>query len=149
MESFNIDEKLMLRTIIMEHYDRPNFKRKKEDILETDGYIIKNNRTASCIDNVTVYLKTKDGIIVDAFFTGEGCAIATASTDIMIGYILNQSLETALDLFETYSIMISGGEIDKSKLRDLYAFFNVKNHGNRLKCGLIGPRTIKECLLND
>ena len=49
----------------------------------------------SCGDEITLELKVENRIVKDASFTGVGCAISQASTDIMIDLIRGQSVEKA------------------------------------------------------
>ena len=49
----------------------------------------------SCGDEITLELKVEDGIVKDAAFTGAGCAISQASTDIMIDLMRGKTVEEA------------------------------------------------------
>ena len=47
----------------------------------------------SCGDEITLELQIEGGIIKDAAFTGVGCAISQASTDIMIDLMRGKTVE--------------------------------------------------------
>lgn len=60
----------------------------------------------SCIDDLTIYLKIENDVIKDAFFNGVGCAISTASTDILCDIIKGKSEKDALEIIENYHHML-------------------------------------------
>lgn len=145
MESYNKKDILLLRSIIMEHYERP--KHKVSFIEDELNYISHHDKTESCIDDITVYLKIKDDIIVDAKFLGTGCAVATSSTDIMCEYAINKTKEHLLLIIEEYSKMVNGQEYNEDVMEQLIAFYNISNQRNRIRCASIGINAIKSCLL--
>ena len=85
MDSSN--ESMVFRQMILDHYENPINKKTDEHIINT--YSKYNYKSESCIDNLTVYLKIENNIIVDARFDGIGCAISTSSTDILCEMIKN------------------------------------------------------------
>ena len=68
------------REVILEHYQNP-VNRVQEDV---EGYVKVNSNNESCIDNINLFIKFNDNKIEDIKFSGEACAISTASTSIMI-----------------------------------------------------------------
>ena len=74
------------REIILDNYDHP-FNKVDEEL---NGYIKVNSANDSCIDNINLYIKIEDNIIKDIKFSGEACAISTASTSIMIKNMIAQ-----------------------------------------------------------
>ena len=62
----------------------------------------------NCGDDIFLNLKLEDGIIQDASFCGDGCAISQASADIMIGMIVGKTKEEALHLSDLFLKMIKG-----------------------------------------
>ena len=66
--------------ILTEHNVRPEFKYDLPDAtIKLEGV------NPNCGDDIFLNLKLEDGIIQDASFCGDGCAISQASADIMIG----------------------------------------------------------------
>ena len=51
-------------------------------------------------------VKIENGIIVDAKFDGEACAICTSSTSIMIETIIGKTLEEATEIYTNFVIML-------------------------------------------
>ncbi len=144
MSLFNLDDKDMLRQIIISHYDKPN--NKIEDAETLDGYTIFHNKSASCIDDIKVYVKLNGSNIVDAKFSGIGCAISTASTDILCDEIKNKTLEQANNIFLNYKKMIDGETYDVDLMGELVAFSNIHTQQNRIKCSLIGLDALTKAL---
>ncbi len=146
MSLFNLDDKDMLRQIIISHYDKPN--NKIEDTESLQGYIIFHNKSASCIDDIKVYVKLNDDKIEDAKFSGIGCAISTASTDILCDELKNKTLSQANNIFDNYKKMIDGQSFDIDLLGELVAFSNIHTQQNRIKCSLIGLDALIQALDN-
>ena len=62
----------------------------------------------SCGDEITLELNVEDGMVKEAAFTGVGCAISQASTDIMAELIRGKSVEEARGLAQKFISMIKG-----------------------------------------
>ena len=89
--------------ILTEHNVRPEFKFDLPDAtLKLEGV------NPNCGDDIWLNLKVEDGVIQDASFSGDGCAISQASADIMIGMILGKTKEEALHLSDLFLKMIKG-----------------------------------------
>ena len=72
--------------ILLEHANHPSHRG------EIPGASFMNTSTnASCGDEITIYLKLKNNQVVDASWTGSGCAIAKASADILCCTILGEN----------------------------------------------------------
>ncbi len=144
MSLFNLDDKDLLRQIIISHYDKPNNKIEDQDAME--GYIIFHNKSASCIDDIKVYVKVNNEIVVDAKFSGIGCAISTASTDILCDTLKDKTFKDAQYIFDNYKKMIAGESYDVDAMGELVAFHNIHEQQNRIKCSLIGLDALIQAL---
>ena len=91
----------------------------------------------------------KDGVIQDASFNGDGCAISQASADIMIGMVLGKTKEEALHLADLFLKMIKGTATDAEvdELEEASALQDISHMPARVKCAVLGWRTLKDCLL--
>ena len=71
------------------------YSRKKENCRELSGEGVKIERghNPSCGDDLTLLIREKDGIIEDASFLRSGCAISTASTNMLIELIKGKNAE--------------------------------------------------------
>ncbi len=134
----------ILRSIILHNYEKPN--QKLENLNNLDFQQSYQNKSSTCIDDITVYINVENNIIKDINFSGLGCAISTASTNIMATYLIGNDINFAYKIIDNYLNMTIGKEYDESILDELIAFYNVHNQSNRIKCAQIGINAIKECL---
>ena len=114
--------------ILTEHNLRPAHK---HDL--ADANLVLEGVNPSCGDHLWLKLKVEDGVIRDGAFVGEGCAISQASADIM------------LDLKRFFG-MIQGTatEMDLEELEDAAALQDVAHMPARVKCAVLGWRTLEE-----
>lgn len=103
----------------------------------------------SCGDDITIELLVEDGKIVDAAFTGNGCAISQASTSIMIDLIRGRSAEEAQGLADIFLGMIKreiSSEEELELLEEAVAFQNISNMPARVKCAVLAWHTLTEAM---
>lgn len=134
----------LLRSIIMHHYEKPS--QKVENINDIDFQNSYQNKSSTCIDDITVYIDVQDNLIKNIYFSGLGCAISTASTNIMSTYLVDKTIQEANLIIDNYIDMTLGKEYNEDMLGELIALYNVNNQSNRIKCAQIGINAIKECL---
>ena len=106
----------------------------------------------SCGDEITLELQIEDGIIKDAAFTGVGCAISQASTDIMIDLMRGKTVEEAKRLAELFTSMIKREVTDDAALEELdeaIALKNISNMPARVKCAVLAWHTLEDVLKKD
>ena len=141
--SFNRDKEFM-RQIILTHYESP--QNKIDEFKKMNGYESYNNNSPSCIDNLTVFVKLKQNKIVDAKFSGIGCAIATSSTDIVLDMVKNKTTKVANKIIDNYLNMIDSKKYDQKLLGDLYVFENINQQINRISCAKVGITALKKAI---
>lgn len=129
--------------ILTEHNMHPDFK---HDIEDAD--IVLDGINPSCGDEIQLKLKTDGDIITDGAFVGDGCAISQASTDIMLGMIIGQSKEMALEYADIFMRMIRGEASDEEidSLEEASALRDISHMPARVKCAMLGWRTLSEAL---
>lgn len=129
--------------ILTEHNMHPDFK---HDIEDAD--IVLDGINPSCGDEIQLKLKTDGDIITDGAFVGDGCAISQASTDIMLGMIIGQSKERALEYADIFMRMIRGEATDEEidSLEEASALRDISHMPARVKCAMLGWRTLYEAL---
>ena len=129
--------------ILTEHNMHPDFKL---DIEDAD--IVLDGINPSCGDEIQLKLKTDGDIITDGAFVGDGCAISQASTDIMLGMIIGQSKEKALEYADIFMRMIRGEASDEEidSLEEASALRDISHMPARVKCAMLGWRTLSEAL---
>lgn len=145
MGYFNDDE-AKNRQIILEHYEDPD--NKIEDFEKVSNYESFNNKSSSCIDNLTLYIKIENNIISDVKFGGIGCAISTASTDIASNLVIGKTKQEASKIIDEYLKMIDGQECNLEILENLSIFKNISKQLNRIKCAKVGVVAIKKIIAN-
>ena len=107
---------------------------------------------ASCGDEITLELQIENGIIKDAAFTGVGCAISQASTDIMIDLMRGKTVEEAQRLAQLFTSMIKREVTDDAALEELdeaIALKNISNMPARVKCAVLAWHTLEDVLKKD
>ena len=129
--------------ILTEHNMRPEFK---FDMPDAD--ITLEGVNPSCGDDIFLNLTLDGDIISDGSFSGDGCAISQASADIMLGMIIGKTREEALKLGETFMKMISGTATEEEieSLGEAAALKDISHMPARVKCAVLGWRTLKEAL---
>ena len=125
---------------IFDHYRRPrNFGRPAGANREAQGY------NPLCGDKVTVYLRVADGVVQDAGFEGEGCAISTASASLMTESLKGRPQAEALRLLDAFQQMVTGtgpaGELGK-----LEALAGVREFPTRIKCATLAWHAMRAAL---
>jgi len=103
----------------------------------------------SCGDDITLHIKIEGDIVIDAGFTGVGCAISQASTSMMIDLIKGKRLEEIEKILETFLGMIrkeKDGENELSILGDAAYLKNISNMPARVKCGVLPWHSLKIAL---
>jgi nitrogen fixation protein NifU and related proteins len=133
------------RQIIYEHYQHPTHKRKPEEN-ELSNYKSIRMESTSCIDDITIYLKVDNGIVVDALFDGIACTISISSTDIMCDLILNKPIKEVEQLISEYMNMIKEEECNLDSLGEAKAFIVMPKQPARVKCATIGWDGLKKIL---
>ena len=102
----------------------------------------------SCGDDIYLKLKLDGDTIADGAFVGDGCAISQASADIMLGMIVGKQKDAALKLGETFLKMIQGEATEEEidSLEEASALRDIAHMPARVKCAVLGWRTLKEAL---
>ena len=123
--------------------DKKNFRKIENPDIEELGH------NPSCGDELTIYAKINDGKIVDASFTGEGCAISKASTSLMIDTINGKTVDEAKEIISIFLNMIRGEELTKDelkKLKDARVFEGIKKLPARVKRATLSWHTLENLL---
>lgn len=128
------DDPMVLRQIIMDHYEYP----RNHQLKRTDGYREVHMASESCIDDLHVEALIRNGMIEDTGFEGTACTIATSSTSIMSELIKGKTTDEAMQIINNYLSMVDERDYDEEMLEELIAFKTVSKQANRIKCATIG-----------
>ncbi len=110
---------------ILDHYQRP---RHRGVLPEADASFAALNR--SCGDEMTVYVKLKDGVISAISFEGQGCAVSVAAMSILSETLVGYRPE----------------DVAKLGLAELQPLLGIDISPRREKCALIGLRALQGAL---
>ena len=129
--------------ILTEHNIHPEFK---HDL--PDAGIVLEGVNPSCGDDIWLKLKLDGDKIVDGAFVGDGCAISQASADIMLGMIIGRTKDEALKMGDIFMRMIKGEATDEEidSLEEASALKDISHMPARVKCAVLGWRTLKEAV---
>lgn len=131
---------------ILDHTRKPRNKHEMPDATSTaDGH----NRL--CGDKIRLFLKVNAGIIEDISFTGNGCAISTASASMMTEALKGKSVAEAQPLFELFHTMLTSPmdhEPDLEALNKLAVFSGVREFPVRVKCATLPWHTLQAAIKN-
>ena len=146
MSSPNKDPEI-IRAIILDHYENPKHHLGDNgNNRKLKGYVECNISSASCIDNLTAYIKVLNNVIKDVKFSGVGCAISTSATDIMCNLLQDKTIDEAKKIISNYLSMIDKKPYDEELLGELYSYENVNRQANRINCAKIGINAILKAL---
>ncbi len=97
-----------------------------------------------CGDKIVVTLSLDGDTITDVKFDGEGCAISTASADLMAEVLVGKTLDETKELFREFHEMVTGdGLVDNSRVpRKLAVFSGVREFPMRVKCATLAWHTV-------
>ena len=129
--------------ILTEHNIHPEFK---HDLPDAD--IVLEGVNPSCGDDIYLKLKLDGDTIADGACVGDGCAISQASADIMLGMVIGRKKDEALELGDIFLRMIQGeaSEEEIDRLEEAGALRDIAHMPARVKCAVLGWRTLKEAL---
>lgn len=127
------------RELIMKHYTSPVNK-----VDQNPGWLTIDQYSKECVDELHLYLKIDDDKIIDAKFSGVGCAIFLSSSDIMVSELKNKSLKDVQVLINNYDELLKGNSYDETKVGALAIYDNVHKNFNRLHCAEMVSLAVKK-----
>ena len=102
----------LYREAILDHYRHPRYKGHLED-----ADIHYHDHNPFCGDEITIELKVKDGVVVDAAFDGHGCAISQATASMLMEEVMGKPLEEVRAWDKEYVLDLLGIEIGPVRLK--------------------------------
>ena len=112
----------LYQQIILDRYKNPLNQGEINNSIEVE------ETNALCGDKIKIWLKIEKGIISDAKFSGNGCAISVAATDILIDLIKGKKINDVINM--------SGSQIE--------AEMGIELSSVRKRCAYIGLEAIKK-----
>ncbi|TKH43524.1 SUF system NifU family Fe-S cluster assembly protein [Paenibacillus terrae] len=129
----------LYRRVIMDHYKNPRNRGRFEDDAVT---VDLNNPT--CGDRISLQLKTKDGVVEDARFTGEGCSISMSSASMMTEAVKGKTIDQALDMASRFSSLMKGEAVEFDDYEELEALSGVNKFPARIKCATLAWNALRK-----
>jgi nitrogen fixation NifU-like protein len=105
-----------------------------------------------CGDHLTVFATVDGGVVRDARFTGDGCAISKASASVMTGLVKGKSAAEVDALYEKFHALVTegpGAAGDPEALGKLAVFGGVHDYPTRVKCASLAWHTLRAALHGD
>ncbi|MFV0249606.1 MAG: Fe-S cluster assembly sulfur transfer protein SufU [Bacilli bacterium] len=137
-------ENNLKRSIILEHYQNPV----NRGLIDDNTYIKTDTNNESCIDEIQLMVKVENGIISDARFDGEACAICTSSTSVMIETIIGKPIEEVKKIYNNFNQMLNEEDFDEEILEQAIVYDDIYKQPSRKKCALLPwwglEKTIKQ-----
>jgi len=113
----------LYRELILDHYKNPKHK----GMLANSQYKFVDENPL-CGDHLEIYLQTDaNGVVLDAKFEGNGCAISMASADLLMESIIGKNLD----------------HVKKLSKQDILEMLGIELSPVRLKCALLSLKVAK------
>ena len=135
----------LYQEVILDHSKSPrNFHALAAATSRAEGY------NPLCGDHLTLFLQVDNDVIVDAGFTGAGCAISSASASMMTAALKGRTRQQAEELFDRFHLLVTGppdevAAIDPA-LGKLTVFSGVREFPMRVKCASLAWHAMKSAL---
>lgn len=152
----------LYREVILDHSRRPrNYGNLDGANRSADGF------NPLCGDRLQLFLRVEDGVVRGAAFTGEGCAISTASASLLTEMVRGREEAAALRLVEAFRRLASGEDEDDpgngsgdgaaeaagadlgEALGKLGVFAGVRDYPARVKCATLPWHTLRAAIEDD
>ena len=131
----------LYQEVIFDHNRNPrNFRAMDDADRQIDGF------NPLCGDRLTLFIKMSDGVIGDASFQGQGCAISTASASLMTEIVKGKTEEEAEQLFTLFHKMATGEHVEMDELGKLAVLAGVCEYPTRVKCATLPWHTLDALL---
>jgi nitrogen fixation NifU-like protein len=135
------DLRELYQQVILDHHRKPrNFGSLAASDRDAEGF------NPLCGDQIHVFLKLDDaGRIAEVGFTGQGCAICTASASLMTESVKNRTFKEAEHLFEGFHDLLTGQSdpgAAAETLGKLAVFAGVREFPVRIKCATLPWHTL-------
>lgn len=134
IESASIES---IYTDIIMHHNRSHHNRR----VMMDATAVERGHNPNCGDDITFFIKVLNGKVVDAAYSGSGCAISQASVSIMIDLIKGLPVDLAKEKASLFLRMIRGGVLtdeEQEAIGDAFIFEGLAKMPARVKCGTLG-----------
>jgi nitrogen fixation NifU-like protein len=129
----------LYRRVIMDHYKNPRNRGRLEA-----GAVSVDLNNPTCGDKISLQMQVKDGVVLSAKFTGEGCSISMSSASMMTEAVKGRTLEQALQMAEKFSSLMKGDPVPFDEYEDIEALSGVSKFPARIKCATLAWNALRK-----
>lgn len=138
------DLRELYQEVIFDHNRSPrNFHRMDDADRVAEGH------NPLCGDQLTLYVRLKDGVIDEASFVGHGCAISTASASLMTEAVKGRTVDEVESLFRDFHALLTGVPPEGRDFGKLEVLAGVREFPVRVKCATLAWHTLDAALRDD
>ena len=140
----NNDLRDLYQEVILDHAKRP----RNYGAPEGHVYALAHGNNPLCGDRLTLYVTCTDGVVKDAAFEGNGCAISMASASLMTEAIKGRPEAEVRELFQHFHDLMTVEDVepDTETLDKLAVFAGVREFPVRVKCATLAWHTLVAAL---
>ncbi len=113
---------------ILDHYHNPRYAGTL-----THPTHVADGHNAQCGDTMHIVLRVDNGVIADAAFSGEGCAISQATASMLLEHVVQKPVDVLANMDASAMLELLGAELSPA----------------RLKCALLALETAHKALKNE
>lgn len=126
--------------VLTAHALQPGWQKKLEKQTKTA-----EGANSSCGDHLVIEWLVQDGKLIDAGFSGEGCVIARASTDMMLGFLVGKSLSEIAEILQAFDRWVQDeDEQIITLLPEIQALAASVRNPVRVKCATLAWHVARE-----
>jgi len=141
MSDMQPDLRELYQEVIFDHNRRP----RNYHGMERPSHVAQGHNPL-CGDELTVYLRVEEGIVAEASFVGQGCAISTASASLMTEAVQGKSVEEVRALFSDFHTMLTDVQPEGRDFGKLQVLAGVREFPVRVKCATLAWHTLHNAL---
>ncbi|ATZ17848.1 iron-sulfur cluster assembly scaffold protein [Mesoplasma melaleucae] len=139
----DINDDILLRKILMEHFTNPDNK----GIKQLENAILKDAKSQTCADEMQIEILIENQTFKAINFEGTACSVATSSADIFFNLIKDKKLDEIKTIISEYQAFLNTGISNNlAILGDLVVFKNINKQKNRILCANLAIDVINEII---
>ncbi len=103
----------------------------------------------NCGDEVVLHLRVADGVVAEATFTGQGCALSQASASLLTTTVRGRPVAAMPELVGQVLALVSGAAQPAERLAalgDLAALQGASRFPQRVKCATLAWHALEDAL---
>ncbi len=140
----------LYQEVILDHAKNPRNFGAPEGETNKDCRLAHGNNPL-CGDRLTLYVTIVDGMVREASFEGNGCAISMASASLMTEAVKGRPEAEVRELFRRFHelMTVEDADVDADSLDKLAVFSGVREFPVRVKCATLAWHTLVAAMDGD